>query len=498
MSDIRRQSIISSLVIYFGFAIGLLNTYLFTKQGLFTEEQYGLTGIFIAISIMMSALAGMAMPSFIFKFYPYYNDNLPPKKNDMITWALLISVIGFILVLIAGIALKHLVVRKFGGNSQMLVTYYYWLFPMGFGLTIYTVLEAYAWNLHKSVLTNFLREVQWRLFTTIFIVLFVTGIIGDFSLFIKFFAFTYPGIAIILFIYLVATKKIHFSFNVSKVTRRFFKKILALCLYVYSGTFIFTLSQVFDTFVIASLKGLDKAGIYTLATVISSVVQAPQRGVIAASIAHLSKGWKDKNIPLLQRIYQRSSLNLLIFSCGIFVLIWMNFADGVTTFNLKPEYLEAIDVLFLLGLARIIDMGTGVNAQLITTSTYWRFELVSGLILLSLMLPLTYILTKEYGIIGPAFANIISISIYNLIRIAFLWIKFKLFPFTLPSIYTLLLALAGFGVCYFAFHNMHGFMAMVLRSLLFIIIYAGGVIYFNLSPDIKPVWETVRKRMGIK
>ncbi len=120
MSNIRRQSIISSLVIYIGFAIGLLNTYFFTKQGLFTEEEYGLTGIFIAIAIMMMALASLGMPSYIFKFYHYYNDNLPPKKNDMITWSLLVSTIGFILVMIAGIAFKHLVIRKFGGNSQLL------------------------------------------------------------------------------------------------------------------------------------------------------------------------------------------------------------------------------------------------------------------------------------------------------------------------------------------------------------------------------------------
>lgn len=497
MSNIRRQSIISSIVIYFGFAIGLLNTYLFTKQGLFTEEQYGLTGIFIAIAIMMTALASMAMPAYIFKFYHYYNDNLPPKKNDMITWSLLISSIGFVLVLIAGMVFKHLVVRKFGGNSQLLVTFYYWLFPMGFGLTIYSVLEAYAWNLGKSVFTNFLREVQWRLFTTVFIVLFALNIIRDYSLFIKFFAFAYPGIAVILFIYLIATKKIHFTFNVSKVTRRLSKKIMTYCLFIYSGTFIFTLSQVFDTFVIASLKGLDKAGIYTLAVVMSNVVQAPQRSIIAASISHLAKGWKEKNIPLLQRVYQRSSLNLLIFSCGIFLLIWMNFRDGVTAFGLKPDYLAAADVLFLLGLTRIIDMGTGVNAQLIITSNYWRFELISGLILLSLMLPLTYFFTKEYGIVGPAIANLISISIYNAIRIIFLWAKFKLFPFTLQSIYTLVLAVAGYAICYLAFHNMHNITGIILRSLLFVVLYAGSVLYFNLSPDVKPVLETIRKRLKI-
>ncbi|MBS1921466.1 MAG: oligosaccharide flippase family protein [Bacteroidetes bacterium] len=497
MSNIRRQSIISSVVIYFGFAIGLLNTYLFTKEGLFTEEQYGLTGILLAIAIMMSALANMAMPSYIYKFYHYYNDNLPPKKNDMITWSLLISCIGFVFILIAGVVFKHLVVRKFGGNSQLLVTYYYWTFPLGLGLTLFTVLEAYAWNLGKSVLTNFLKEVQWRLFITIIIVLFAMNVIKDYSFFIKCFAFTYPGIAVTLFIYLGATKKIHFTFKVSKVSRRFFKKIVALCLFIYSGTFIFSLSQVFDTFVIASLKGLDKAGIYILAAVVSNVVQAPQRSIIAASISHLAKGWKEKNIPLLQKVYQRSSLNLLIFSCGIFLLLWMNFADGVTTFGLKPDYLAAADVLFLLGLTKIVDMGTGVNAQLIVTSTYWKFELFSGLVLLSLMLPLTYLFAKQYGIIGPAIANLISMSIYNFVRIIFLWVKFKLFPFTLPSVYTLVLAAAGYGICHFAFHNMHGLAAIALRSILFIIVYAGGVLYFNLSPDVKPVIETIRKRLRI-
>src|SRR6185369_6450925 len=100
MSTIRRQSIISSLVIYLGFAIGLLNTYFFTKEGIFTDEQYGLTSIFIAIATLMCAFSMLAMPSYIFKFYHYYADHLPPRKNDMITWALLISIIGFVLVML--------------------------------------------------------------------------------------------------------------------------------------------------------------------------------------------------------------------------------------------------------------------------------------------------------------------------------------------------------------------------------------------------------------
>ena len=274
----------------------------------------------MSIATLMMAFASMAMPSYIFKFYPYYYDNLPPRKNDMLTWALLIGVIGFILVMIAGWFFKDIVIRKYSQNSPQLVTYYYWIFPMGFGLTIYTILEAYTWSLRKPVLANFSREVLWRLLITILIVLFLSNIIKDFDLFIKLYAFTYPAIALALFVYLLYTKKIHFTFTVSKVTRRYFKKIIALCTFVYSGLLIFTISQVFDSIVIASVltDGISKAGIFGIAQIMTSIIQAPQRSIISVSIPHLSKAWKDKNMALLQKIYQRSSINLLIFSCGYF------------------------------------------------------------------------------------------------------------------------------------------------------------------------------------
>lgn len=496
--SIRRQSIISSLVIYSGFAVGLLNTYIFTREGYFSKEEYGLVTIFIAIASMMSAVAAMAMPSFIFKFHPYYNEHLPPKKNDMITWALLVSFIGFLLVMGAGLAMKHLVIRKFGTNSPQLVTYYYWIFPLGLGLTTYTVLEAFAWSLHRSVITNFFKEVQWRLFTTILIVLYLTGVVKDFDLFIKLFAFTYPGIAISLLIYLWWKKDLHFHFSISKVTRRYFGKIMALCSFVYSGSLVFTISQVFDTIVIASMlkDGAAKAGIYGLATIMTAIIQAPQRGIIASSIAHLSKAWKDKNIPLIQKIYQRSSINQLIFACAIFLLIWMNFRDGIKTFNIKPDYLEAADIFFLLGLTKIIDMGTGVNAQIIATSTFWKFELISGVVLIVIMLPLTYILTKNYGLIGPAIGSIVSITIYNVLRTAFLWKKFKLFPLTIQSLYTVLLAAGVYGICYWGFQAIHGLGGIILRSLAFILLFGAGVLYLKLTPDIAPVWQSIRNKLN--
>src|SRR3982751_2111901 len=123
MSQIRRQSIISSMMVYFGFALGFFNTYLFTKEGGFTPNQYGLTGIFIAVSSLMFSLANLGMPSYIYKFYPYYNDNLDKKSNDILSWALLISLVGFCFVVIGGIYFKDLITYKFGEHSPEFIKY---------------------------------------------------------------------------------------------------------------------------------------------------------------------------------------------------------------------------------------------------------------------------------------------------------------------------------------------------------------------------------------
>jgi O-antigen/teichoic acid export membrane protein len=500
MSNIRRQSIISSVVIYIGFAIGLLNIYLFTKQGLFTDPQFGLYNAFIAIATIMMAFANLAMPSYIYKFFPYYKDHLPSKRNDMFTWALVVGSIGYSLVIIAGIIFKDFVVRKYIEHSPEIVIYYNWIFVLGYGLMIYTILEAFAWQFHKSVLTNFLKEVQWRLFTTIIILLFLSGAIRDYDLFIKLFSFTYPAIAAILFLYLIFTKKIHFTFRVSKVTRRFFTSILRLCSFLYVGSLIFTISIVFDSLVIGAVlkDALAKLAVYSLAQNVANIIQAPQRGIISASIAHLSKAWKDKQLGTIQRIYQRSSINQLVFSCGLYVLIVINFIDAVNTFHLKESYLNGFYVFLLLGATKIVDMGTGVNSQIIGTSTYWRFEVISGIILLFIMLPLNYVFTKQYDIVGTASAGLISMTVYNLIRIIFLWKKFNLFPFTSQSLYTILLAGFCFGVCYLLFQNMHGLPGLFLRSIVFCILYGTGAVYFKLSPDIIPVWNSIKKRIGLR
>ena len=501
MSQIRRQSIISSLMVYVGFALGFFNTYLFTKEGGFTKEQYGLTGIFIALANLMFSFANLGMPSYIFKFYPYYEDNLDKKRNDILTWALLVSLIGFCFVVMGGIYFKDLIIFKFGKNSPEFVNYYYWIFPFGLGLTLYSILESYAWQQKESIFTNFLREVLFRGLTTILIICTFIGWLGKFDLFIKIYSFTYLITALFLLFYLIKKGNLHLTIKASIVTKKYAIKILTLVKFIYGGTLVYAVAGVFDTILLASVSvnGLAAVAVYSLAQNMASLIQAPQRGIISSSIAALSKAWKDKDQQRILNIYKQSSINQLIFAVGMFSLIWLNFEDGIFTFHLQSGYIDAKWVFFFIGLMRIVDMGTGVNAQIISTSTLWKFEFVTGVILLSITLPMNYILTKYYfDVMGPAIANLISFTIYNLIRFWYLQKKFSMQPFTLKSFYTIVLGIISYYLCFYLFDSYHGFAWLVIRSVSFIALYGSGTILLQLSSDIIPVWNTLQKRLGFR
>ena len=498
MSTIRRQSIISSVLIYIGFVFGAINTYLFTRQGIFTPEQYGLTRAIIITANFFYGFSSFGLLSVIYKFFPYYRDNLKDEDNDLLGICLLTGLIGFILTTLAGFVFEPLVIRKFSAKSPMLVRYYFWVFPFLFFYLFFSLLEAYAWSLKKTILSNFLKEAGFRLSTTLLIILFVVGII-NFDLFIKLFSFLYAISFLVLLGYLVSIKKFHVTLNRSRVTRRFGRKMITLASFVYVGNAIVIAAQSVDSFSIMSFvpEGLKMLGVFDLSTYICSIISVPQRSVVSISIGYLSDAWKNKDMKSIQRIYVRSSLNLLMISLFIFFLIWLNYERAVTTLQLNPIYLAGKWVVFFLGIKYIIDMGTGVNSQIIATSTFWRFEFFCGILLLSLAVPLNIILVKRFGIVGAAYSNVIAFSIYNIIRLLFLWIKFNLMPFNKNTFFILLHAAVCYLVCYYLFRNMQGWSGIIYSSLVFVLLYGISALYFKFSPDIQPVWQTIRKRLRI-
>jgi O-antigen/teichoic acid export membrane protein len=83
-----------------------------------------------------------------------------------------------------------------------------------------------------------------------------------------------------------------------------------------------------------------------------------------------------------------------------------------------------------MGLAKLIDLATGVNAQIIGTSNYWKFDFFTNVMFVIVSIPLNFYLIQHYDLTGLAYSNLIAYTLYNSVRFGFLYIKFKLQPYS--------------------------------------------------------------------
>lgn len=490
MGQIRKQTILSSIVIYIGFIIGFINTYLYIKYGTFTSEQYGLTRLINDLGITLFSFATFGVITYIYKFYPYYKQNLSDKENDQVAFSFIIVLCGFLIVAAAAIILKPLFIRKFSERSRMLIDYYYWILPFTFGILFFTVFEAFAWFAQKSILTNFLRETLFRLLQTCLIFLFLFKIIS-FDFFIKLFSCLYIVLASILVFLLYQKGFIRFNFKVSRVTTRYSKKILTFTTLIYGGLIINTISQYIGAIVIASVSknGLADVAVYSFAAFVASTIMVPQKSIVAATVPILSLSWKNRDLKEIERIYLRTSINLLLLGLFIFFIIWLNMHDLFRLLNINRDYEAGKFVILLLGMKAIIDAGTGVNSQIIGTSNFWRFEVFTGVLLFLLAIPLNYILIRKMGINGSALSDLLAYLIYNLVRLFFIWKKFAIQPFSLKTIYSIVLSLFLYFLTYYFFDSLHSWPGVILRTLFFAFGFIGAAYAFKLTPDIEQLYS---------
>jgi O-antigen/teichoic acid export membrane protein len=202
----------------------------------------------------------------------------------------------------------------------------------------------------------------------------------------------------------------------------------------------------------------------------------------------------------IANVYTKSSINLLIFSSFIFSVIWLNLDDAFDFLQLPAIYHEGKPLVLILGITKIIELGTGLNSQVISTSPRWRFELQSHLILLALTLPLNYYFVKTYGIMGAGVAQLISLTIYNGIRYLFLLKNYSMQPFTRQTLYSIILTLSLYFIISRLINISIPLLNMVVRTLAFTAIYGFLVIRLNLSEDItilyKKAVSLISSRMG--
>ncbi len=288
---------------------------------------------------------------------------------------------------------------------------------------------------------------------------------------------------IILIIVLARTHEWKFNFTISKVTHRFKFKMITFALFVFGANFLNVASRTVDSFMIIGLKGLEKTAIFTIASYLVTFMDLPFRSITSIAVPVLAESWRTKNFATISSIYKKSTVTLLIVGLFIFLLVLLNINNLVI--YLSKDWAEIPAVVLIMGLAKLVDLGTGVNGQIIGTSSNWRFDFFTNVLLTLMAFPLNFFLISYFGIIGAAFSNLIAITIYNLVRFGFIYKKYGWQPYDLTHIKIILTSTAIFTAVFFIPFLSNIYIDTFVKSLLFAVLFISIMLWLNVSEDLR-------------
>ena len=482
MGIIQKQSIRSTVFIMLGFSIGAINMILLAPK-LLTTSQLGLTRVITDVAITLGTMCTFGSLPIVYKFFPFYKSYLPPEKNDLPFLTLLVCTFGFIVMCVSGYALRDIIIRKFSERSPLFVEYSYLVYPFALFYLAYMWLESFGWSFKKGVTSNTLREVGPRILFTILLVLFATHII-NLKWFLVLFAFSYCLPTLILFFVLRRTGNFYFNTGISSVTMRLKSRMINFGLFLFGAQFLNLLSRTADTFILTatSKNGLTDVAVFTIGTYVVALMEIPQRSINAISIPVLAESWKNKDLDNISHIYTRSVTNLLIIGLAMFSLVLLNIHNlGI---YMGRDYKGIETVVFFLGIGKLIDLGTGANTQIIGTSNYWRVDFATNVIYTLIALPLNYILITHYGLMGAAYSTLISVSVYNCMRFAFLWYKFGLQPYRWKDLLVIAIAAVAGLITWWLPRIPSVFADTGMRTIVFSILFFSTIYKTAISEEV--------------
>lgn len=496
MGVIQKQSIQSTFIIVFGFAIGAFNLIIFAPK-ILTAKELGLTRIITDAGMTLAALCTLGCIPVINKFSPFYKSYLQPKKNDLPFITLMVCLIGFVVMCFAGYGAQDFIVRKFSERSPLFVEYSYLVYPFAFFWLLFIWLESFSWSFKKGVISNALKETLARVFFSILLLTFSYQLISLHQIFVLF-SFQYLIPVVVLFFILRKTGAFMFVNNISAVTSRLKGKMINFGLFVFGAQFLNLLSRTVDTFILASKseRGLEDAAVFTIATYVIALMEIPQRSITSISVPVLAESWKNKDTKRISTIYTKSVSNLLVIGLGLFGMIWLNIHNLAAYLGKDFAGIEAI-VLFM-GVGKLIDLGTGANSQIIATSSFWKVDFTTNVIYTLIALPLNYILIDHYGLMGAAYAFLISLAVFNSMRFGFLWLKFGFQPYSLKSLLAVVIAV----LCTIVTYNIPRVPSViadtVVRTVAFLLLFLPSMYLATISDEINQLLRNFLKTISFR
>ena len=486
MGVVAKQSIINTLITYVGFGFGAINT-LFLFTNILSEEDYGVVSYLLASSNLLWPLMAFGMQNTLIKFYHSYStDNL---KARMFSWVLLMPLLMLLIIGGAYFVFNKQIMHHYEQSNTILQQYVWIIIVTGFASAYFELFYAWAKVHLKSVKGNLLKELFHRVCISILLIAVFYKYISS-SQFIIALAIVY--LLRTLFMMMLALNIKMPEFNLGELPNK--KSILTYSFLILIAATVSVFLLDLDKIMIEDYLPISNVAIYSICIYMASVIGVPTRAILQITNPLTAQLLAEKDINALDNLNKKTSLTTVIVTVLIAVLVICNVHS---LFEMVPkQYVLYIEIVLLISFVKLFDASLGITNSVLFNSDSYRWILVFGVAVLVLAYFLNTFLIPKKGLIGAAFATFLAYFIYNIVKLLFVYIKFKIQPFVKQSIIACLLGLVISCLFYnWQLINIHPLISIAIKGTLIGLVYVSVIYFLRLSPEIN---QAINKVIRIK
>jgi len=306
------------------------------------------------------------------------------------------------------------------------------------------------------------------------------------------------GISILVLLLAIGRKyKIPFVADWAFVDKEFVKSFLSYVLLNVIGTSGILIVARIDSVMVTSQVGLSQFAIYTIAFFIATVIEVPKRAISQISTPLISQSFMRDDLVGVGSLYKKVSIHQLIIGLLLFIGIWANLDNIYYYMPNKDVYIAGKWIVLWIGLGKLADMTAGVNGEIIIMSRYYIFNVVSVACLAAFTIVANLVLIPIYGIEGAAIAFAITMTLFNLVKMWFLWAKFKLQPFSFKTLWVIS---AGVAIYFTSiqFPRLElVWLDLIIRSAVITILYVLAIYWINPSYEVRNLYNMALKKAQV-
>lgn len=480
MGLVIRKSLITTIFSYLGVVIGFINILYFFPKYL-SVSQIGFYRLILESAILLSPFAQAGIMQGIVRFYPQYKQKEKKEFELFAIIFLVCSVLFFSLIFI--VFKQDILSLLFSDNSRQVEEYFDLLIFLIIILSVIALYEGFARAKTSIVLVNFLKDVYIRLLTAISIFLFFTELISYKGLLYSL-LLIYGSAAIILVIQTSYQHQITATLFFRELKWIRVKEIIKYNFFMVISIGSNLIVGKIDVLMISAFLGLAENGVYTTLLYVAVVVEIPKRAVSQIVVSLYSKAFAASKMDEVKVLYTKTAINQLIIGLLLYLGIIVNL-DNLFFFIPNGEVYEIGKwVIVIMGASRVMDMAAGSNGELIVMSKHYQFNVAAIASLAILTIVTNLLLIPAFGINGAAIASFISLAIFNLVKLGFIYKKFKFHPFNRKTVIVLIIGILTFTVGYLLPRFDYPILDFLIRSSLVTFVYSILIYMTKASEDI--------------